>query len=191
MKCSDCDSKDCYRGKNCAPKDILADYKGEDLKIMKVASGIEAKYYMQKTRLEEIILFTKEFGYEKVGVAFCIGLEKEAKIFCEILEKHITVESVCCKVCGVEKDTYDLDKMQEENIEVSCNPIAQANILNRAGTQLNIAIGLCLGHDMLFNKHSEAPVTTFIVKDRVLAHNPAGALYSKYYMKNVFEMGKE
>jgi uncharacterized metal-binding protein len=191
MRCADCDSKDCYQGKNCAPKDILADYEGEDLEIMKVASGIEAKYYMQKTRLEEILLFTKELGYERIGVAFCIGLEKEAKSFCEIMEKHLTVESVCCKVCGVEKDTYDLDKIREESIEIACNPIAQANVLNRAGTQLNIIIGLCLGHDILFNKYSEAPVTTFIVKDRVLAHNPAGALYSKYYMKNVFEMGKQ
>lgn len=30
-------------------------------------------------------------------------------------------------------------------------------------------------------KHSQAPVTTLVVKDRVLAHNPAGALYSAYY----------
>ncbi|MCD4821079.1 MAG: DUF1847 domain-containing protein [Methanococcoides sp.] len=191
MRCADCDSKDCYQGKNCAPKDIVADYESEDLEIMKVASGIEAKYYMQKTRLEEILLFTKELGYERIGVAFCIGLEKEAKSFCEIMEKHLKVESVCCKVCGVEKDTYGLDKIREESIEIACNPIAQANVLNRAGTQLNIIIGLCLGHDILFNKYSEAPVTTFIVKDRVLAHNPAGALYSKYYMKNVFEMGKQ
>ncbi len=37
-----------------------------------------------------------------------------------------------------------------------------------------------MGHDILFSKYSKAPVTTFIVKDRVLAHNPVGAL-NKYY----------
>jgi len=42
-------------------------------------------------------------------------------------------------------------------------------------------VGLCVGHDMLFTRHSRAPVTTLVVKDRVLAHNPAGALYSGYY----------
>lgn len=185
MKCSNCETKDCYRGKNCVPKE-MQDYKGEDLKIMKAASSIEAEYYMQKTRLEEIILFAKELKYERIGVAFCIGLENEARTFCEILEKHFSVDSVCCKVCGTEKEEYGLDKIQNDNVEITCNPIAQANILNDAKTQLNIIVGLCLGHDILFNKHSEAPVTTFIVKDRVLAHNPAGATYSKYYLKSVF-----
>jgi uncharacterized metal-binding protein len=33
---------------------------------------------------------------------------------------------------------------------------------------------------MIFTIVSKAPVTTLIVKDRLLAHNPAGALYSKY-----------
>ena len=40
-------------------------------------------------------------------------------------------------------------------------------------------------HDTLFIKHSEAPVTCLIVKDRVLAHNPAAALYASgaYYKR--------
>ena len=53
-----------------------------------------------------------------------------------------------------------------------CNPIGQAVFLNKAGTQLNVILGLCVGHDSLFIKHAEAPVTVFAVKDRVLAHNP-------------------
>ena len=32
-----------------------------------------------------------------------------------------------------------------------------------------------MGHDILFTKHSKAPVTTLAVKDRVLTHNPLGA----------------
>ena len=61
----------------------------------------------------------------------------------------------------------------------------QARILNREGTDLNVIVGLCVGHDTLFIKHSEAPVTCLIVKDRVLAHNPAAALYASgsYYKR--------
>lgn len=46
-------------------------------------------------------------------------------------------------------------------------------------------MGLCVGHDCLFNRHSAAPVTTLVAKDRVLANNPAGALYTagSYYRK--------
>jgi uncharacterized metal-binding protein len=43
---------------------------------------------------------------------------------------------------------------------------------------LNILLGLCVGDDTLFIKHSKAPVTVLAVKDRVLAHNPLGALYT-------------
>lgn len=46
-------------------------------------------------------------------------------------------------------------------------------VLNDLQTDLNIIVGLCIGHDILFTKYSEAPVTTFIVKDRVTGHNPA------------------
>ncbi|MPM98578.1 hypothetical protein SDC9_145766 [bioreactor metagenome] len=66
-----------------------------------------------------------------------------------------------------------------------CNPIGQANFLNSAKTELNIMLGLCVGHDSLFIKCSDAPITVFAVKDRVLAHNPLGALYlSEGYYKN-------
>ena len=64
-----------------------------------------------------------------------------------------------------------------------CNPIIQARALEDDETQLNITVGLCVGHDILFNKHSHVPVTALIVKDRVLAHNPVGAVYSGYYRK--------
>ena len=45
-------------------------------------------------------------------------------------------------------------------------------------TDFNIVIGLCVGHDTLFLRHSHAPTTVMIVKDRVLAHNPVAALYT-------------
>ncbi len=189
MKCSKCIKKLCYTGKNCREdltEEILEEYnKKENLKITEVSSYIESTYYMKKTRLEEIIEFCKLMDYKKIGIAFCIGLENEAKILDEILSQYFDVYSVCCKVCGIDKDILKLKKINDNQKEAMCNPIGQAKILNEIGTDLNIIVGLCIGHDILFQKYSKAPTTTFIVKDRVLSHNPVGALYSKYYLKKL------
>ena len=42
----------------------------------------------------------------------------------------------------------------------------QALLLNGQKTQFNIALGLCVGHDALFCKYSDALVTTLAAKDR-------------------------
>jgi uncharacterized metal-binding protein len=63
-----------------------------------------------------------------------------------------------------------------------CNPIGQASVLDDNGCELNILLGLCVGDDTLFIKHSRAPVTILAVKDRVLAHNPLGALYTSRHI---------
>lgn len=69
-----------------------------------------------------------------------------------------------------------------------CNPILQAKLLNREGTDLNVVIGLCVGHDSLFYKYSDALCTTLVTKDRVLGHNPAAALYTaKTYYSRLLE----
>ncbi|WP_423793243.1 DUF1847 domain-containing protein [Methanocaldococcus indicus] len=192
MRCAKCKDKLCYTGKNCKEeiiKKILEEYnKKENLKIAKISSYIEAKYYMKKTRLEEIIEFCELMDYKRIGIAFCIGLENEAKILDEILSQYFKVFSVCCKVCGIDKDKLNLDKINPKNKEAMCNPIGQAEILNNLKTDLNILVGLCIGHDILFQKYSKAPTTTFIVKDRVLSHNPAGVIYSKYYLKKLKKM---
>ncbi|WP_457613242.1 DUF1847 domain-containing protein [Methanocaldococcus sp.] len=191
MRCSLCNKKLCYVGKDCRKditEKIIKEYlKEENLKITKVSSYIEATYYMKKTRLEEIIEFCKLMDYKKIGIAFCIGLENEAKTLSNILSKHFDVYSVCCKVCGIDKDSFELKKIREGEKEAMCNPIGQAEILNDIGTDLNIMVGLCIGHDILFQKYSNAPTTVFIVKDRVLAHNTVGAIYSKYYLKKLLE----
>ena len=69
-----------------------------------------------------------------------------------------------------------------------CNPVLQAELLNDAGTELNLIMGLCVGHDSLFIKHSNALCTSVVTKDRVLGHNPAAALYtSGMYYKRLLE----
>jgi len=97
--------KKCSQGKNCTGKktEIEEKYTGEDLKIMKVADKLTAKYYMKKTRIEEIIYFAKEMKYKKLGLSFCMGLKDEAGVVDRILSKEFKVISAVCKVCGIEK----------------------------------------------------------------------------------------
>jgi len=188
--CGRCESKECRDGKDCFSqvgnhKQLYQD--GHIAELHKTASAIEARYYGKETRLGEIVLFAKQLQYKKIGLAFCIGLSEEAKVLEEILSKHFEVVSVCCKVCGIDKKDFDLPQISPGNDEIMCNPAGQAQLLNEAETQLNVICGLCVGHDAIFAKVSKAPVTTLIAKDRVLAHNPAGAIYSRYIRKHFTE----
>ncbi|MBN1455145.1 MAG: DUF1847 domain-containing protein [Methanomicrobia archaeon] len=199
MRCAACKDKACATGKDCCTEStnvVKATYASDSdvLKSLEVATQIESRYYMQKTRVEELILYAQGMGYKKLGVAFCIGLAQEAATLCAILERDFEVSSVCCKLCGIDKAYFGLERLHagaenEPKSEAMCNPIGQALILNRERTDLNIILGLCIGHDTIFTAYSEAPVTTLAVKDRVLAHNPLGALYSNYYLSKLRESG--
>lgn len=187
--CAKCETKQCRQGKDCFAE---ADshrrlYKDTIAKWHKAGSAIEARHYCEKTRLGETILFAKELGCRKIGLAFCIGLSDEAKIIDEILSKHFKVLSVCCKACGLMKKDFGLEAISSNEREVMCNPAGQGQLLNDAKTELNVICGLCVGHDAIFAKSSVAPVTTLIVKDRVLAHNPAAAIYCQYIRKQFNE----
>jgi len=187
--CAQCETKQCRQGKDCFAKaDSHKQLYGNTItKLHKASSAIEAKYYCEKTRLGETILFAKELGFRKIGLAFCVGLSDEAKIIDEILSKHFQVVSVCCKVCGLTKKDFGLKRISSNEREVMCNPAGQGQLLNDAETELNIICGLCVGHDAIFTKSSVAPVTTLIAKDRVLAHNPAAAVYCQYIRKQFNE----
>jgi uncharacterized metal-binding protein len=141
-----------------------------------------------RPRLKELIEFARLTGMKKIGMAFCSGLRDEARRVHEILEEqNLTVVSVMCKCGGIDKTLLGVEKVYKiddpDRFEAGCNPVLQAELLNRAGTDFNVIVGLCLGHDMLFTSCSAAPVTTLIVKDRVLGHNPSAALYSAYHRR--------
>jgi uncharacterized metal-binding protein len=186
-QCARCKSKECRDGKDCfsqTPRHRPL-YYDDVAELHHAASAIEARHYGEQTRLGEIILLAKELGYQRIGLAFCIGMSEEAKIIENILSKHFQVVSVCCKVCGIAKKEFGLEQISSQNNnEVMCNPAGQAQLLNEAQTQFNVICGLCVGHDAIFAKLSDAPVTTLIAKDRVLAHNPAAAIYCQYIRKH-------
>ncbi len=135
-----------------------------------------------KPRLQETIEFARRMNFKRLGIVFCDGLRREASAVARVLKKQaFEVVSVVCKVGGVPKEEIGISQEQKIQIgeeENMCNPIAQAQILNRAATDLNILIGLCVGHDSLFFKHSRAYTTVLAVKDRVLGHNPLAAVYT-------------
>lgn len=160
----------------------------ENHKIMVASAEVEYKGYCQLTRVQEIMMFARKINARKIGIANCIGLVNEARIFARILrENGFEVYSVICKVGGQDKSSVGIPKICEDIGPAMCNPILQARLLNKAHTDLNVVIGLCVGHDSLFYKYSDAFVTTLVTKDRVLGHNPAAALYTSnsYYRKKL------
>jgi uncharacterized metal-binding protein len=129
---------------------------------------VEAEGYCNQTRLEEIMNFGHKCGFKKLGVAFCLGLSKEANMLCKVLRHNsFEVESVICKNGSIPKEFLNINqnqKLKPNTFEPMCNPIGQAKLLNKAQTELNIILGLCVGHDSLFIKYSEAPVTVLQLK---------------------------
>jgi len=159
------------------------------MRIAQTAAVVESEGYCKWSRVEEICQFAKKMGFRKVGIAMCISFVDLARVFSAILESHgLEVTSVACKNGGVPKEDIgvkDAEKVRPGNFEAMCNPISQAELLNRAGCELNVIMGLCVGHDSLFTRQSRGLVTTLVTKDRVLAHNPVGALQlaDSYYRR--------
>ena len=194
-QCASCDTKVCGDGIDCfdVGDRCRARYREDDQirKLHATATAIEARHYCREPRIREIVLFAKELGCRRIGLAFCIGLADEAKVIADVLSRDFEVASVCCKVCGISKDELKLERISpDREVEVMCNPVGQAELLNQAGSDLNVLCGLCVGHDAIFSMASKAPVTTLIAKDRVLAHNPIGAVYSRYIREHLAD-GRE
>lgn len=127
-------------------------------------------------RVQKTIHFARECGFKKIGLAFCITLKDAARALGKLLqEEGFEVESVICKVGH--KDRREIGA--PPSCKAMCNPIAQAEMLNEAKTDLNLVVGLCVGHDTLFIRHSQAPVTVLIAKDHVYDNAP------EEYLKNL------
>jgi uncharacterized metal-binding protein len=214
-QCAHCNVKDkiCDREDGHGPdfcpslnlKDVIEDslkeyQKPEISEFARLASIQEGECYANrgrkdanpfpiKPRIQETIEFCHKMGFRRLGIAFCGGLSSEARILADILENQgFEVASVRCKVGRTPKEFLGLreeEKIAIGTFEPMCSPITQAMVLNRAGTDFNIIIGLCVGHDSLFMKYSEALCTVLVTKDRVTGHNPTAALYvhNSYYRR--------
>jgi uncharacterized metal-binding protein len=174
-----------YRLKEIQPfflSAALTEKEGYDEK----AARQEGRIIPVRPRIREVAEFAKKVKAKKIGLAFCIGLADEANRASIILESHgLEIISIVCSCGSLDKTEVGIPleyKIKNpDNFEAACNPLLQAEVLNRLDTSFNILVGLCVGHDMLFTQHSKSPVTTLIVKDRLTGHNPVISLYTRYH----------
>lgn len=202
LTCTECGTQNCKFKDRTYPDFCLTTHlKPEDMEwaleryeegrnhdIMVASAEVEYEGYCQWTRVEEIMAFARKINAHRIGIANCIGLLNEARIFARILRANgFEPYSVVCKVAGKAKSSIGIPQECENIGAAMCNPILQARLLNEAHTDLNVVIGLCVGHDSLFYKYSDAYVTTLVTKDRITGNNPAAALYTanSYYRKKL------
>ncbi|MDY4841790.1 MAG: DUF1847 domain-containing protein [Alphaproteobacteria bacterium] len=142
-------------------------YTAEELKEMEITYGA-----LNKSRIQELINYAKGMGYRRIGLANCICMQKYIETLANLLKAGgLEVFHVNCREGGL-----DLCDFTEDHKGSSCDPAYQAAYLNSMNTDLNVNVGLCLGHGLIFQKHSNAPVTTLIVKDFSTKHNPLANL---------------
>lgn len=161
----------------------------ETLKVSLESARVESEGYCKWTRVEEIVQFAKKMGFRKIGIANCISFVEHAYVLSGILESHgFEVISVACKNGNIPKEDLGLkddEKIRPGQFEALCNPVAQAELLNERGSEFNVVMGLCIGHDSLFFKYAKGLTTVLVAKDRVLGHNPIAALQlaDSYYSR--------
>lgn len=162
--------------------DIIDEYKTEELKKFYITSSDLSGG--MKTRIEETVEVADKMGYKRLGLAFCSGLRNEAKKISGFLEKKgFEVCSVICKCGNIAKSEIDETAEGRDAKKTYCNPLQQAMVLNKAETDWNIVVGLCVGHDSILLKHCDAMCTVLAAKDKVTGHNPLAPVYTldSYY----------
>ncbi len=148
---------------------IAALYDESDREV--VAAARQSKHAAAGGRIDQLGKLAQAMGVRHIGIAYCVAFADEAERLAEMLRPQFEVTAVDCKVFDLQ--TGDIVAGADGGM---CNPAGQAKVLNDAGCDLSIEMGLCLGHDMIFRKHSNAPVTVLTVKDRATDHNPLSAL---------------
>lgn len=158
-------------------KEKMNDYRQEPIKTLAENSyNCNILGSSQWCRVEEVMEFARLCNFEHLGIAYCSDLREEVRILGRVLRKNrFTVTAVPC--CVGRPDWNDAGLEHPASV---CNVIGQAAILNKVGTQLNIAMGHCVGDDSIFFIESKAPVTVLVCKDKLTGHNPIVAIYGEH-----------
>lgn len=171
MPCTDCDGNPCSVGRvDKAPAycpmhgsgpGFAALYSSKDARLLTYHSTlVEAAGYCRWTRLREVMELARIAELRHLGVAHCADTRAEAESAAARLREH-----------GL--------RVSLRAPSSRCDPILQARQFTEARTDFNIMVGMCVGHDALFIRHSAAPITSLVVRDLRLRHNPVGAIYNR------------
>jgi uncharacterized metal-binding protein/predicted Fe-Mo cluster-binding NifX family protein len=167
VDCIACLARSCLDGGECRRE--LTPPPGLDAlesRLFEAARDVSEESDPRLCRIAELVHFGLEMDLRRIGLAFCREMFREIEVLVPLLTRFFDVVPVCCRVGASE----------------ACNPALQASVLEHANTDLNVIAGLCLGSDLIFTLRSHAPVTTLFVRDRTLAHNPVGAIYTRYHL---------
>ena len=95
---------------------------GRNHDIMVASAEVEYEGYCQWTRVQEIMEFARKIGAKKIGIANCIGLINEARIFAKILRANgFEAYAISCKVAGKAKSSIGIPSKCEEIGAAMCN----------------------------------------------------------------------
>ena len=149
-------------------------YDSRSIEIMQTA---EDAYVRGSNRVQEIKNFARKAGIKRIGIAHCVTFPKEAEAVKQFLSDEFEVYTVDWKCGHITKH----DMLGCEGKSIMCNPAGQAEYLDENKAELNISMGLCVGHDMVFNQKSASPVSTLVVKDRTNNNNPIETINNLKY----------
>ena len=159
--------------------EVLRLYNEPENHLIMESAAIVSAETINSTRVQDTIKFASCMGASLVGIATCTAMLRETGILAGLLRKAgFEVRAVGCKLESNKKADLSIDAPSMSEDSIICNPIMQAMLLNDAKTDLNILMGICIGHDALFCKYSNAPAVTLVAKDFLTVHNPCSVLYS-------------
>lgn len=178
MNCSDCSDKICIKQQESCNKesfikpeliDEYQDISNHEI-VTAAAQLVDNGRAGTLSRFDETIEFAKIMNYKKIGLAYCYGMEKFARLIQhKFTENGFSVSLVSCSIGGVKQSEVNSASCIHK---VSCNPIGQAQQLNAENIDFTLIVGICLGHDILLQRNLKMDFTTLIVKDRMHHHNP-------------------
>ncbi|MCE1188341.1 MAG: DUF1847 domain-containing protein [Ignavibacteria bacterium] len=172
MNCTSCTAKSCRQSISCGAerfgKETLQNTYQEapnQAIVQAAADLVDNGKAGTLSRLQELVQFCKSMNYQKVGLAYCYGMEKDAIAIRNFFKSNnISITAISCTVGGVNQNEINSQSCTEK---VSCNPIGQAEQLNAENADFVMIMGICLGHDILLQKNLKCDFSTILVKDRV------------------------
>jgi uncharacterized metal-binding protein len=133
----------------------------QDRRLAYHAACVEAEGYRRWTRIREVAELSRRMGFRRLAMAHCPDTRREA----ELTARYVRARGF---------------ELVLPPSSVDCDPIGQAHLFNEQNADFVVVAGMCVGHDALLVRHVQAPVTSLVVRDLRLRHNPAGALYASY-----------